>query len=225
MTADSADRPRAGLVRRASPGAGEGGLTVRALGIAVVLAILTGLVVEQIALVYNAGEGESSVPPVPAVMWLLMLVAANHLLHLFRSRLQLRSGELLTIYAVIALSTAISGRFFARMLLAFLTVPRYHERLSDVADLLPGWYAPADPLAVAGFFEGSRNALVPWGAWALPLAVWTLLIVLMLGGMFCLVDLFSRRWADEEHLRFPLLELPIELSGPVSYTHLTLPTN
>jgi len=178
-----------------------------------VLAVVTGLGVQQIALVYNAGEGESSVPPVPAVFWLLVLVGANHALHRLRPGLQLRRGELLVIYAVLTVSTAMSGRFLMRMLLGFLTVPHYYDRLSDIGDELPGWYAPDHPIAVKGFFEGSRGGLVPWEAWAGPLALWGAFTILTLGGMFCLVDLFRKRWADEEHLRFPLLALPVELSG------------
>ncbi len=198
---------------QSDPGLAAHGLSARALVIAVGLALLTGLAVQQIALVYNAGEGESSVPPVPAVMWLLVLVAFNHVLHRVRPRLRLRPGELLTIYAVLALSTAISGRFFMRMLLAFMTVPHYYERLAEIGAELPAWYTPNDPVAITGFFEGSRGALVPWGVWGAPVALWSCFIVVVLGGMFCLVDLFRTRWADEEHLRFPLLALPIELSG------------
>lgn len=184
----------------------------RALVLAAILAVLTGLAVQQVALVYNAGEIESSVPPVPAVMCLLVLAALNPLLRLIGPRWRLSRGELLTIYAVLVLTVAMSGRRMVRILLGFITCPRYYENLADVGAELAPWFAPDDEKAIVQFFESSRDGAIPWEAWLGPLAVWTAFVVVTWIGMFCLLDLFRRRWADQEHLRFPLLYLPLELS-------------
>lgn len=184
----------------------------RALLIALLLAILTGLAVQQIALVYNAGEIESSVPPVPAVMCLLLLAALNPVLRRISPRWRLSRGELLTIYGVLVLTVAMSGRRVARILLGFITCPRYYENLEDIGAQLPAWYAPDDLKAITEFFESSRDAIVPWHVWSGPLLAWTAFLIVGWIGIFCLLDLFRRRWADQEHLRFPLLYLPLELS-------------
>jgi hypothetical protein len=191
----------------------EGWPPWRAVAVGAILSLLTALAIQQITLVYHAGEPESSCPPVPAITWLLLLVAANHAFHRVRGRLLLTRAELLVVYVVLTVATAMLARFMMRMLLAFLTTPQYHQELAMVGEALPGWYAPGDPAAVREFFEGSRNGRVPWDVWLWPVLVWTALSVLILGGMFCLVDLFRSRWADQEHLRFPLLYLPLELSG------------
>ncbi len=186
--------------------------SMRALVIALVLAVLMGLVVQQVALVYNAGEIESSVPPVPAVMCLLGLAAVNPILRRLRPGLALSRGELLTVYAVLVLSVAMSGRFFTRNMLAFITVPRYYENLEEIGAHLPALFVPEDQRAITGFYESTRDGRVPWRVWYGPLAAWTVFLVVILGGIFCLLELFRRRWADQEHLRFPLLYLPLELS-------------
>lgn len=184
----------------------------RALLLGLLFVVLTGLAVQQIALVYNAGEIESSVPPVPAVMVLLLLAGLNPLLGRIHHRLRLGRGEMLTIYAMLVLAVAMSGRRMVRILLGFLACPRYYENLEDVAGAMQEWYAPSDPEVIRLFFESSRDGIVPWSAWTGPLTAWTLFLVVSWIGIFCLLDLFRTRWADQEHLRFPLLYLPLELS-------------
>lgn len=184
----------------------------RALAVALILAVLTGLAVQQIALVFNAGEIESSVPPVPAVMCLLLLAAINPLLKKLGSRWQFSRADLLIIYGVLVLTVAMSGRRMVRILLAFITAPRYYENLADVGAQLPAWFAPDDPRAITAFYESGPDPHVPWDVWAGPLLAWTVFLVCSWIGIFCLLDLFRRRWADQEHLRFPLLYLPLELS-------------
>lgn len=189
----------------------EGWPSLRAVFISLFMSVLTGLAVRQITLIYHAGEPESSVPPVPAIAWLLVLVALNHIWQRWRQRQLFSPAELLTIYMIVVLTTAMSARFMMRMLLAYLTTPFYQEDLAPVAQHLPGWLAPHNAEAVREFFEGAYTGHIPWQVWLAPMGVWTILCLLILGGMFCLVDLFRSRWAEQEHLNFPLIYLPVEL--------------
>ncbi len=195
--------------------------TGRALVVGFALAILTGLAVQQIALVYNAGEIESSVPPVPAVMSLLLLAALNPLLGRLGRRLKFSRSELLTVYGILVLTVAMSGRRMVRILLGFITCARYYENLGEIGQAMPAWYAPDDLDVVRAFFESSRDGNIPWDAWYGPLAAWTIFLVVAWIGIFSLLDLFQKRWADQEHLRFPLLYLPLELSVDSSETRRT----
>jgi hypothetical protein len=194
-------------------------LTVRALILALILAIATGLLVQQVALVYNAGEIESSVPPVPAIFSLLLLAAVNPLLERLRPRWALARGEMLIVYSALVLTVAMSGRRMVRCLLGFLVAPQYYERLKDIGENIPGWVAPRDPEIVRQFFETSPAGHIPWHAWGTPLAAWTALLIVSWLGLFCLISLFERRWAEQEHLRFPLLFLPLEMTAGATATH------
>ncbi|MFQ5810288.1 MAG: DUF6785 family protein, partial [Armatimonadota bacterium] len=179
---DEADHP--GRVHVGQDANGRGALSVRALLLAIALAIGTGLLVQQVALVYNAGEIESSVPPVPAVFSLLALTALSPLLRRLRPAWALRRGEILVVYSVLVLVVAMSGRRIVRGLLAFLVVPQYYERLADLHASFPGWYAVGDPTAVRDFFESSRAASVPWDLWAVPLLQWTAFLLISWAGLF-----------------------------------------
>ncbi len=85
-------------------------------------------------------------------------------------------------------------------------------------EYIPRWLVPSlDPDAPAvrwAFYGLPPGHSIPWHDWILPLAVWTpfLLAVLMLGATT--VALLRRRWADEEHMLFPLAHIPVEM---VSY--------
>ncbi len=193
-------------------------MTARALFLSLILAIATALLVQQVALVYNAGEIESSVPPVPAVFSLLLLAALNPLLERFKPRWALKRGEILVVYAVLVLTVAMSGRRMVRCLLAFLVAPQYYERLAEVGQNIPPWLAPRDEEAVRQFFETSAAGGVPWDVWALPLASWTVFLLVSWAGLFSLINLFQRRWAEQEHLRFPLLFLPLEMTAGATTT-------
>jgi len=74
--------------------------------------------------------------------------------------------------------------------------------------MVPGSFnAPA----AVGAFEG--GAAVPWGAWAVPLAYWSLFFLLLFGTSLCLVLILRQRWLETERLGFPLLEMPLGLLG------------
>jgi len=193
-------------------------LTVRALVLSLILAVATALLVQQVALVYNAGEIESSVPPVPAVFSLLALAIVNPLLHRLRPKWALQRGEMLVIYAVLVLTVAMSGRRMTRCLFGFMVAPQYYERLEEVGETVPAWLAPTEPEAVRQFFETSPSGNVPWDAWAGPLTSWTVLLLVAWLGLFCLISLFQGRWAEQEHLRFPLLFLPLEMTSGAAAT-------
>ena len=117
-------------------------MTVRALVLSLILAVATALLVQQVALVYNAGEIESSVPPVPAVFSLLALAIVNPLLHRLRPRWALQRGEMLVIYAVLVLTVAMSGRRMTRCLFGFMVAPQYYELLEELGETVPAWPSP-----------------------------------------------------------------------------------
>ena len=160
---------------------------------------------------FNAGEIESSVPPVPAVMSLLLLAAVNPLLRKLGKRWQFSRADLLIIYGVLVLTVAMSGRRMVRILLAFITAPRYYENLADIGQELPAWFSPDDTHAITVHASQAPIPTSP-GMSGPALVAWTVFLVGSWVGIFCLLDLFRRRWADQEHLRFPLLYLPLELS-------------
>jgi hypothetical protein len=49
-------------------------------------------------------------------------------------------------------------------------------------------------------------------AWATPLVVWGVFFFVLLATMLCLAAIVLRRWHDDEHLPFPVVALPLEMT-------------
>lgn len=122
------------------------------------------------------------------------------------------------------------------MELQYFGEPQNH--FAEMARYLPAHWAPLDPEAVRTFWEGADKApptsflvnvpvvggmlegiyqffaqstVVPWRLWAAPFAVWTAYLAVYFLSSFCLVTLFRKQWAEDDHLTFPLATMSIEM--------------
>jgi len=197
-------------------------MTIRALALGVLLSVAGIWWIHQASLVQEPGLLYApvyfcSVPPVPALVFLLLLVAGRPLLaRAFRGRRWTRS-ELLFVYMflVVAVPTATFG--ILEMLLPWIVTPQYfaapENHLAEAARLRPAWVSPADFEVVRTMFESADGAGTPWRAWALPLGYWFTLLALLFATGMAAVALFYRRWTQDERLTFPLLFLPLDMTA------------
>ncbi|HEV2472607.1 MAG TPA: DUF6785 family protein, partial [Chthonomonadales bacterium] len=103
--------------------------------------------------------------------------------------------------------------------LPFLVNPFYYGASSrpewkSFWSALPSWIGPRDPAVLKGFYLGHSTLFTPQvlRAWAPPLALWSLFFLALLWTTLCLSEILRRRWADEEHLAFPVIALPLEMT-------------
>lgn len=197
-------------------------MTARALIIALVLSVVSVVWIHQASLVQTPGLLYApvylcSVPPVPALVFLVLLVALRPLLARMRGGRAFSRPELLAVYAFLVLAIPPVTFGIIELLLPWITAPTYFSTpQADTAALaaqLPDWYAPTDPEVIREMYEGNEEGIVPWGAWLRPLAVWTVFLTLLFGTGLCLVSLFRRQWSEHERLRYPLLLIPLEITG------------
>jgi hypothetical protein len=160
------------------------------------------------------------VPPVPALMFLVALMALKPVLGRIPGFRALSRKELLVIYAflVIAIPPVTFG--IIELLLPWITAPAYfdtpQQQTAELAAGLPDWYAPEDSEVIRMMYEGSDEAGVPWAAWVRPLGIWTIFLTLLYGTGLCLVTLFRRQWSEHERLRYPLLLIPLDITAETS---------
>jgi len=190
------------------------GITVRSFVLVVLLTVLTYLVINRLGFM-------QLVPPVPALMLLLLLVGCNKIVEgvtraLPRGRFlrPLSRGELLLIYVAISMAPVMSRGVYV---FHYLLYPAYYgndvNQWQEFFQHYPDFYAPRDPGVIKGFFEGSSSGLIPWEAWRTPLLWWMTFNMLVMVAVGCLVAFFRRQWAEAERLRYPLLVLPLEITG------------
>jgi len=196
-------------------------VSFRAIVIAVILSVVSVAWIHQASLVQTPGLVYApvylcSVPPVPALMFLVLLVSVRPLMKRFGVGRGLKRQELLAIYAFLVLAIPPVTFGIIEMLLPAITAPVYFSSpqmdTGELAAQLPQWFYPHDFEVIRTMYEGSDNGAVPWGAWLLPLGVWTIFLTLLFGTGLCAVSLFRRQWSEYERLRYPLLFIPLDIT-------------
>ncbi|MFP4058475.1 MAG: DUF6785 family protein [Candidatus Brocadiia bacterium] len=154
-----------------------------------------------------------------AIFLLFVLVfAINGALRLLGPRLGLSTGELVTVYVMLVLASAVPSWGFTMNMMGLAGGIRYfaspENRWSEL--ILPHikrWIAPTDDLALGFFFQGlPPGEPLPWKAWVMPLVWWGLFIMAVYLVMICIVSILRRQWVEHERLTYPLAQLPLEMA-------------
>ncbi len=202
-------------------GAGEGerGVTLRALVVGALLcAGLTAgepfgvMVVHGSALCADFSTGGA------IFLFFVLIFGVNGLLRRIGPRVGLSSAELVTVYVMLVLASAIPSWGFTMNMMGLTGGLRYfaspENRWSEL--ILPHvktWIAPTDDSALRHFFEGlPPGEALPWRAWVLPLFWWGTFILAVYLVMICVVTVLRRQWVEHERLTFPLAQLPLEMA-------------
>ena len=194
------------------------GFTVRALAIGAALSVFLNIACPYTVLVMHAAGLTSDYITAGAMMLLFVLVVAvNPLLKLVFGRNALSSAELVLIYVMMIVASAIPTWGLVTNLFHILTRPFYYATPENAwAEILlphiPSWIAPHEPEVSYYFYNGlPRGESMPWAAWVMPLFWWVSLMLTVYFVMICMMVILRRQWVEHERLTFPLIQPPIEL--------------
>ena len=188
-------------------------LSMRVLVLALFATVGGSWLLQRVELVYGGPAlATGPLPPLPLVLLSLVVLASA----ILGRWLSFNRRELLALYLLLAVALPLASTGWAQYLLAGLVTGPYSyadesQRFHAFLKHIPSWMTPdpSDSMAVDGFFEGA--AVVPWHSWIAPLLAWSVLVAGLFAAFLGLVMLLHRRWIDEEHLRFPLTEVPLEV--------------
>lgn len=195
-----------------------GGLTLRSFLVAVVLTVVCGIWVRQAEIVVLSTQVSESVPPVPALACLLLLVVLNPLLRRIGRWFAFSQAEMLAVYCFLTISVSVAGVGVVRFWLALQGPTFYFQteanQFASLQRYFPDWLVIKDPRVVRDLYARSMDGSVPWRAWLPHLAIWTAFFLALWLCMLSLIVLVRRRWIDSERLSFPIVALPMELTTP-----------
>ncbi len=157
-------------------------------------------------------------PPVQPFFLLLLLQGANVLLQrCARLPAILRPftrAELFFIYAALSISLPMERGGYV---IHYLTSGQYFatdaNKWGEIFAQYPDWFMPRDEGVIRRWMEGSASGHIPWEAWQVPLAVWFGFQMVMVFTVMCLVGLLRKQWSEGERLTYPLLFIPLEITG------------
>ena len=195
------------------------GLTLRSFLLGVGSIALISLLLQKVTLALGGPDLNEWAPPTGPVVLLGVLVLLLSGLRGLLPRLRLSRGELVVIYCMACVGSVLSGTGLVHRLLPGMVTNHFMYAEPGTwyypfLKYIPTWFGPAaaDPGAVDEFFAPT-GAGVPWEAWLLPLAAWSVLICSLFFAMLCVVILLRRQWTETENLNFPITQLPLALIG------------
>jgi len=194
------------------------GFSIRALIVGAALSIFLNLACPYSVLVMRTAGLTSDYITAGAMMLLFVLVAlVNPILKLLFGPRAFSSSELILIYIMLIVASAIPTWGLVTNLFHVLTRPFYYATPENAwAEIIlphvPTWIAPHDAQLAYDFYNGlPQGEGVPWQGWVAPLAWWTAFMVAVWTVMLCLMVLVRRQWVEHERLAFPLTHPPLEL--------------
>lgn len=195
-----------------------GGVTARAVVLGALLALLINLACPYSVCVMQAAGLTSDYITAGALFLFFVLVAlGNTALKVINRRWGLAPAELLLVYIMMIVASAIPTWGLVSNLLCILTRPFYFDTPQNrwaelIQPHLPDWIAPHDPLVAKHFYEGAPAGQgVPWEAWRTPLLMWAVVMLAVYAVMISLMVILRKQWVDRERLGFPLTQVPLEL--------------
>src|SRR5579875_1081375 len=192
----------------------EQGLSKRAFILALLLSLLAGFWVRRSEIMVLATQITESVPAIPGLAALALLIALNYLFRNLRKARPFSTAELLTVFLFVTVSTTIMGIGVTQFLFSLMTLPFYLKTKDIVPNraYLPKWLAPHNLQAIKHLYEGAPNGVVPWHLWIVPCLCWLGFFLALWWCLASLMGLLYHAWADDERLSFPLVALPLEMS-------------
>jgi hypothetical protein len=156
-----------------------------------------------------------------AVFTLLALVVLNALVQRIAPDRALTQGELLVIFSMLSVATAMAGIDWGMPLITLMGHGFWFATPSNGWEqsfhaFLPRWLTVSDRTALAGYYLGA-SSLYRWEnlrAWLVPIGWWTAFIMALLWVMACLNTLVRARWTEKERLTYPMIHLPVAMTAP-----------
>ncbi len=195
------------------------GLTPRALAIAFLLTPLNSFWIVHTEIVRYAGHPTTTSLFFNVIFCLAVLVGINALLKRYWPAKAFRQAELLAIYTLLSLGTAMVGHDMLQVLISTLPHPFWFASPDNRWESLffgdlPRWLMVEDRLALRGYMLGNDTLYRAHYllVWARPVLVWTAFLMALIFMMICLNVVWRKQWTENERLTFPIIELPLQMT-------------
>ncbi len=193
---------------------------LRAIAVGTILIPLQCLFVVQVEVVYASMQATNLSLFYNVVATLALLVAGNAWLRRFVPRWALTAGELRAIGVMLSVATALFG---VDMLQIFIGLMPHAHRFATPENRweqliwphLPAYLVVSDPKALADLYLGYSSLYVGGHlqAWLRPMVVWGVFLAGLLAFCLATASLLRRPWAEHERLTFPIIQLPLAMTG------------
>lgn len=149
------------------------------------------------------------------VFIIILIVIFNYIWQKLFVKDFLKQEEILTIYVILSMSTAVAGTDMLQVLVPILAHPYWfatpeNEWESLFFQYLPRWLTVPDKSVLRDFYEGQSTfyTIEHIRAWILPLLSWTFFLLFLILIMVCINIFIRKQWIERERLSYPIIHIP-----------------
>ncbi len=194
-------------------------ISARCILLGALSAALLGIVNPYLSFVFHTWDvGSGQLMNGPVLVLFILVIFNTLLVRLWPGRAFTRT-ELLVVYGMLTVSLGLLMQGGLPYLVALTTYPFYAATPENqwqhlIWPYIPLWFRVSSAAAVDWFWEGMpRGAAIPWHDWLQPVLAWGAFTCTLMTAMFCLSALLSRDWIHRQRLTFPLVEVPLAITG------------
>jgi hypothetical protein len=173
--------------------------------------------VEYTEIVANGPDLAAMSLPMASVFALLVLVGVNLLLKRTAPKLCLNQAELIVIYSMNTVAVYISGigmmQFLHPTLVGWFYFAKPENRWENWFPLIRQWAVP-DRSVIPDYYSGHSSLFTAEhiAGWLPAIGIWSVFIFVLIFSLYCVSSVMRRQWVEAEHLAFPIVQIPIEIT-------------
>ncbi|MCE2447259.1 MAG: M28 family peptidase [Candidatus Latescibacteria bacterium] len=159
----------------------------------------------------------NSSSPGAIFLFFVLVVVVNTLLRALGRGLALGRADLVLIYAMMLLASAVPTQAFVGYLIPIISGLYYYATPENnwgetfFPHVTP-WLAPQDRQAIVDLHEGlPPGGSIPWAAWSETLSYWYVFFLVLSFMMLCMSSILHRQWSQHERLAYPMVQLPLKM--------------
>ncbi len=162
-----------------------------------------------------------AVPFSTVIVIVFLLTVMNLLLKKVSPKQAFTYGELIVIYIMLSISSAISNwNMFAAVIPsvghAFWFDRPENEWQDIIWQHLPNWLTISDKSILRPYYQGETTIFTAayMKAWATPVLLWTACASALFSSMLFMGTILRKQWTQRERLTYPVIQMPLEMMNP-----------
>jgi len=194
-------------------------LPVKGFATGIILCAILSVVSIYSANILRSGDVSATLTtPLVIFLFFVMIGVIHPVLRILNRKFSFSRTELLLIYIMMLIATAVPTMGFIGQLLPAIVTPYYYATPQNrwaelIQPYLPRWLTIQDSNAIQWFFEGlPKGEAMPWKLWIMPLSFWIIFMLIFYFVTVCIMVILRKQWIENEKLVYPIVQLPMEMT-------------
>ncbi len=153
------------------------------------------------------------------IFCLAIIIPINLLIHKLSPKLSLNQAELLVIYVMLCMASAVASHDNLQVLIPMIGHVFWFDTPENewrelIWEYIPDWLSIRDKSILSGYYEGETSFynMDYIKAWLKPAIPWIGFITTLLTVMIFISVILRKQWIEREKLAYPIIQLPLEMT-------------